>query len=107
MLAISLLILAMLVISTASAGARLEGRVLADIEQGRYESTPGTAKLVAQLRAEGVVRDVDGRLTVDPDARAARTARGRQRVTRTAVIAISVAGLVAVATKLLLDRQGQ
>lgn len=107
MLAISLLILALFFISTASSGARLEGRVLLDIEQGRYEATPGTAKLVRQLQAEGVVREDNGRLTVDTAARADRAARAKARVMRTAVITLSATGLIAVATKLLLDRQGQ
>lgn len=105
MLVIILAVLAILLISTAGSGARLEVRVLTDIERGTYEQTPGTATIVTRLRELGVVReDADGRLTVDADARITRAAAAKARVIRQAIIVVSVAGLVAVATKLLLDR---
>ncbi len=105
MLVIILAVLAILLISTAGSGARLEGKVLADIERGTYEQTPGTAKIVARLRELGVVReDAAGRLTVDSEARIARAATARAQVIRQAIIVVSVAGLVAVATKLWLGR---
>jgi hypothetical protein len=106
MLVVIIAIFAILIISTSSAGARLEGRVLADIERGTYEETPGTAKIVQRLRAQGVIRDDDGRPTVDAAARSARVAAAKAQVVRTAIIVISAAGLLAVATKLLLDRSG-
>ena len=105
MLAIILAVLAVLLISTANSGARLESKVLTDIERGTYEETPGTAKIVQRLRLLGVVTDdADGRMTVNADARAARTAASRTQRIRLSIIVISLAGLTAVAIKLLLDR---
>ncbi len=105
MLVIILAVLAILLISTAGSGARLEAKVLTDIERGTYEQTPGTARIVARLRELGVVReDAAGRMTVDTEARIARAAAARAQVIRQAIIVVSVAGLVAVATKLWLGR---
>jgi len=104
MLVIILAVLAILIISTSGAGARLEGRVLADIERGTYEETPGTARIVQRLRAQGVIRVDAGRQVIDANARAARAVAAKARVIRMAIIVVSIAGLLAVVTKLLLGR---
>ena len=104
MLVLILAVLAILIISTSGAGARLEGRVLADIERGTYEETPGTARIVQRLRAQGVIRDDAGRPVIDAKARAARGVAAKARVIRMAIIVVSIAGLLAVVTKLLLGR---
>jgi len=104
MLVIILAVLAILIISTSGAGARLEGRVLADIERGTYEETPGTARIVQRLRAQGVIRDDAGGPVIDAKARAARAVAAKARVIRMAIIVVSIAGLLAVVTKLLLGR---
>ncbi len=106
MLIALLLFFAILLISSAGARRRLETKVIADIEGDRYEETPGTAKIVAQLRTAGVVKEVAGRLTIDDERRAARAIAARGEMVRQAIIVVSATGLVAIATKLLLDRSG-
>ena len=107
MLVIILVIMVVLLISTSGTAARLEGRVLTDIERGSYEETPGTARLLRELRTAGVVTDDGGRMVVNAEARTAHLARRKAQRIRYALIVTSLAGLVAVATKLLLDRQGR
>jgi hypothetical protein len=106
MLTIILVIFVFLVISTASAAVRLEGKVLADIARGTFEATPGTAKVVAKLRQHGVLQEEGGRLVVNEAARVAREAAAKAQMIRTAIIAMSLAGLAVIATKLLLDQSG-
>ncbi|MDZ7632198.1 MAG: hypothetical protein U5K74_12860 [Gemmatimonadaceae bacterium] len=106
MLIVLLALVAILLISSAGARRRLETKVIADIEGDRYQETPGTAKIVAQLRTAGVVTDVDGRMVIDAAQRAARAKAGAAQMVRQAIIVVSVAGLIAIATKLLLDRSG-
>ncbi len=107
MLVIILVVMVILLISTSGTAARLEVKVLTDIERGTYEETPGTARIAHDLRAAGVVTDDGARMVVNADARAAHLARRKAQRIRYALIVTSIAGLVAVATKLLLDRQGQ
>jgi len=107
MLVIILIVMIVLLISTSGAAARLEARVLTDIERGSYEETPGTVRIVRDLRAAGVVTDEGGRMIVNVGARAAHMARRKARRIRYALIVTSIAGLLAIAIKVLLGRQGQ
>ncbi len=106
MLTIILVIFVFLVISTASAAVRLEGKVLTDIARGTFEATPGTARVVEKLRQQGVLQDDGGTLIVNEAARVARQTAAKAQMVRTAVIALSLAGLAIIATKLLLDQSG-
>jgi hypothetical protein len=106
MLTIILVIFVFLVISTASAAVRLEGKVLADIARGTFEATPGTARVVEKLRQQGVLQGDGGTLIVNEAASVARQAAAKAQMVRTAVIALSLAGLAIIATKLLLDQSG-
>jgi hypothetical protein len=104
MLVVLLALVAILLISSAGARRRLETKVIADIEGDRYQETPGTARIVDELRTAGVVRDADGRLVIDPELRTARAKAATGRMVRQAIIVVSVSGLLAVVTKLLLGR---
>jgi hypothetical protein len=106
MLTSILVIFVVLAISTAGAAVRLEGTVLADIARGTFEATPGTARVVEKLRQQGVLQDDGGRLLVNEAARVARQAAAKAQMVRTAVIAVSLAGLAILATKRLLDQSG-
>lgn len=104
MLAIILVIFALLLLSTVASRGRLESRVLDAIASGTFTVTPGSAKIVQALVAHGVLRDDNGVLTIDAERRAARVAAARGNAIRMAVMVISITGLVAVATAVLLDR---
>lgn len=104
MLVIILVIFALLLFSTVASRGRLESRVLDAIASGTFTVTPGSAKIVQALVAHGVLRDDDGVLTIDAERRAARVAAARGNGIRMAVMVISLVGLVAVATAVLLDR---
>ena len=56
------------------------------------------------LVAHGVLSDDNGVLTINAERRAARAATARGNGIRMAVMVISIVGLVAVATAVLLDR---
>ena len=64
------------------------------------------AKVVAKLRQQGVLQEEGGRLVVNEAARVAREAAAKAQMIRTAIIAMSLAGLAVIATKLLLDQSG-
>ena len=104
MLAILLAVFALLLLSTVASRGRLENTVLDAIASGSFTVTPRSAKIVQALIAQGVLREQQGVLTVDPERRAARAGAARRNTIRVTVIVISVTGLVAVGTLLLLER---
>lgn len=104
MLVIVLVIFALLLLSTVASRGRLENRILDAIAGGTFTVTPGSAKIVQSLIAQGVLRDDGGVLTIDPERRAARVAAARGNAIRMVVVVISITGLVAVGTMVLLDR---